>query len=100
MNWKQRQKLKKVLYKKLEDLRGWRIARVTYWLLASLLTWILVASVDDYSYDDDGQRWTNFWGGLVLGFVFYRIMKRLAIYIVYGTLKKSSNDPERRTTTR
>jgi hypothetical protein len=85
---------RKKLYVKLEDKRGWRIAKVAYWLTVALITWIAMLNVDDYSYDDDGQRWFLFFFIPIMGFVFHWLFKRISVYIAFGSVKEHEEDEE------
>lgn len=92
MNRKEKRRLKKKLYAKLEANSRWRLAKVLFWVTAAILTFISVASVDDYSYGDDSQRWANFITFTILSCLAYFTLRRLVFYITYGKLKLIMSD--------
>lgn len=88
LNRKQRSKLRKQNYIALAEKPVWRLLQALYWLLGGVWA-IVLASRDSTNYTDNTDRWSTVALWIVILLVGYILLRRLAVYVLYGKIKKS-----------
>lgn len=68
-------------YKDLEEEMGWRFTRAVYPFLVTIWT---LRPVGDTNQDNDLDSLFR----LIVGTLFYFVIRRLAVYVYYGSKKK------------